>query len=243
MKKLIQVGTMLCSLLFIQTGYADEGSRQMSRQDMNSRTQKDAYSQKDGQAGVYYHDSYGRENKSQGYNDQNYSQGYQGSTDQSGYSYGDQSGYSSAGQSGYSSAGQTGYSCAGGACGSGSLEGQPVPADECCQPADKACGDCWCLYAHYEPCYYNTWRCVEEPKYYTKKCCRYVPKYYEVQKCRYVPEYYCETQCCQVPEYYDVQECTTCKKWVCDRHCKYVPKYYYKHVCENPTCDSACPSK
>jgi hypothetical protein len=36
---------------------------------------------------------------------------------------------------------------------------QGCPAD--C-PADQPLNDCWCLYVHYEPCYYQTKRCVEE---------------------------------------------------------------------------------
>lgn len=115
-------------------------------------------------------------------------------------------------------------------------------SDACCAPADQPTGDCWCLYCHYEPCYYNTYRCVQKPVYTTKKCCRYVPKYYQVQRCRYVPQYYCETKCCQVPEYYDVCECNYCTETVCDKCCKYVPKYYWKHVCNNP-CDTGCAAK
>jgi hypothetical protein len=112
----------------------------------------------------------------------------------------------------------------------------PTAGDQCCEqpqaaPCDQACNDCWCLYCHYEPCYYTTKRCVEEQIPCKKKCCRMVPQYYQVQRCKYVPQYYCETCCRQVPEYYDVDYCKTCKKWVCDQHCKYVPKYYWKHTC------------
>lgn len=108
----------------------------------------------------------------------------------------------------------------------------------CCEqpaaaPCDHACGDCWCLYCHYEPCYYNNWRCCEEPRTVQKKCCRWVPREYQVQRCRYVPQYYCETACRYEPEYYCVDQTVTCKKWVCDRQCRYVPRYYYKRVC-NP---------
>ena len=113
---------------------------------------------------------------------------------------------------------------------------------------DQPCGDCYCLYCHWEPCYYNDWRCCEEPRYSKRKCCRYVPKYYEVQRCRYVPQYYCETCCKYEAEEYCVDECKMCKKWVCDKKCKYVPRYYYKHVC-NPNAQapvapaaSCCPA-
>lgn len=114
--------------------------------------------------------------------------------------------------------------------------------ENCCPPQDQPCGDCWCLYCHYEPCYYNVKRCVEVPEYYKKKCCRNVPKYYEVKKCRYVPQYYTETCCKYVPEYYCVDECRTIKKTVCDRKCKYVPRYYYKHICGDNTCKTPCPT-
>ncbi len=120
----------------------------------------------------------------------------------------------------------------------GAADASSCPQDH---PCDQQTGECWCKYVHYEPCYYNTWRCVETPKYYTKKCCRYVPKYYEVQKCRMVPQYYNETCCRYEPEYYDTQECTTCKQWVCDKHCKYKPCYYYKHVCGDAKCTTPCP--
>ncbi|CDR34082.1 Conserved putative secreted protein [Criblamydia sequanensis CRIB-18] len=31
-------------------------------------------------------------------------------------------------------------------------------------PPEQPTGEYWCLYAKYEPCYYNDWRCVEEPQ-------------------------------------------------------------------------------
>lgn len=120
-------------------------------------------------------------------------------------------------------------------------EGQCCPEDHACP--DQACNDCWCLYAHYEPCYYTTKRCVEEQIPCTKKCYRCVPKYYQVQRCRYVPQYYTETCCRQERECYEVEDCKTVKKWVCDQHCKYVPKYYWKHICGDPTCNSPCPKR
>ena len=107
--------------------------------------------------------------------------------------------------------------------------------DNCCQPREKPCGDCYCLYCKYEPCYYNKWRCEYCPKYCYKKCCRYVPQYYQKQCCRYVPQYYYQTCCRQVPQYYYTCSCHYVPKWRCERCCKYVPKYYYKHVCQ-PTC-------
>lgn len=112
----------------------------------------------------------------------------------------------------------------------------------CCPPPDQPCGDCWCLYCHYEPCYYNTKRCIDVPQYYKKKCCRYVPKYYEVKKCRYVPQYYSETCCKYEPEYYCVDECKMCKKEICERKCRWVPRYYYKHVCGDNSCNTPCPN-
>lgn len=110
--------------------------------------------------------------------------------------------------------------------------------------ADQPTGECWCLYAHYEPCYYYTKRCITENKYSQKRCCRQVPKYYEVQKCKYVPQYYTETACKYEPEYYYETECTPCKRWVSDRHVKYVPRYYYKHVCPQAnTCATPAPQQ
>lgn len=121
----------------------------------------------------------------------------------------------------------------------GSYSGDCCPDDHPCE--DVACNDCWCMYCHYEPCYYNTKRCVEEQVPCKKRCCRMCPKYYEVTRCRYVPQYYTETVCCQEPEYYDVEECKTCKRWICERQCKYVPRYYWKHVCGKQGCTNPCP--
>lgn len=113
------------------------------------------------------------------------------------------------------------------------------PADHPCE--DQACNDCWCLYCHYEPCYYNTRRCIEEQVPCKRKCCRYVDRYYQVQRCRYVPQYYTETCCKKEPEYYEVDECKTCKRWVCEQQCQYVPKYYWKHICGKEGCTVPCP--
>ena len=119
--------------------------------------------------------------------------------------------YSSDARRGYRYYQNAGSTNAGGSYAySGSEQGQPE--DQCCAPADQSMNDCWCLYCHYEPCYYNDWKCVEDTKTCKKRCCRYVPQYYQVQKCRYVPQYYSETCCKQVPEYYDVEECVPCKK-------------------------------
>lgn len=116
---------------------------------------------------------------------------------------------------------------------------------DCCAPADHACGDCYCLMCHYEPCYYNKTHCTYCPKYTYKKCCRYVPQYYQKQCCRYVPQYYCKTCCRQVPQYYYTCQCQYCPKYTCERCCKYVPRYYYKHVCQPNSCeqqaDCGCP--
>lgn len=116
---------------------------------------------------------------------------------------------------------------------------QDQACNEC--PPDQACNDCYCLYVHYEPCYYTTQRCVEEVVPCTKRCCRQVPKYCEVERCRMVPEYYTETVCYYENEYYDEPDCKTCKKWVCDEHCEYVPQYYWKHACGNECNNLACP--
>lgn len=113
------------------------------------------------------------------------------------------------------------------------------PPDQCC---DQKLNDCYCLYCHYEPCYYTTRRCVEEQVPCKRRCCRMVPQYYEVQRCRMVPQYYNETCCRQVPEYYDVCETKCCQKWVCDQHCRYVPRYYWKHICGNSNCNAPYPT-
>jgi len=120
------------------------------------------------------------------------------------------------------------------------VQGQCCPADHPCadQPVQS---ECWVKYCHYEPCYYNVTRCVEEQIPCKRRCCRYVDQQYEVTKCRYVPQYYSVTCCRKVPEYYDVDECKTCKRYVCDKQCKYVPRYYWKHVCGQPGCNNPCP--
>lgn len=121
-----------------------------------------------------------------------------------------------------------------------------APADQAC--GDVATGDCWCLYCHYEPCYYTTKHCVEEQIPCKKKCWRTVPQQYEVQRCRYVPQYYTETCCRNVKECYEVDDVKCCKKWVCQQNVKYVPRYYWKQTCATPAaapcapaCDSGCP--
>ena len=111
--------------------------------------------------------------------------------------------------------------------------GDSCPQDHSC--GDTATGDCWCLYCHYEPCYYTTRRCVEEQVPCTRRCCRTVPQEYCVTRCRYVPQYYQETCCRYCKEYYDVCDTKCCKKWVCDTHCRYVPSYYWKHTCTGET--------
>lgn len=108
------------------------------------------------------------------------------------------------------------------------------PAD-CAQSYEKPCGDCYCLYCKYEPCYYNKKHCEYVPKYTYKKCCKYVPQYYQKRCCRYVPQYYYQTCCKQVPQYYYTCQCHYEPKYTCEKCCTYKPKYYYKHVCE-PTC-------
>lgn len=197
MKKILQMGAILCGILVAQYSFADvvDSAAQTvntTTQAATSTVQNATYRTTGSVAGYSNQDGYVQDGYTQG--------GYvQGTTD---------------------------ASC--------------CPED---QPCDEKTGECWCKYVHYEPCYYNTWRCVETPQYYTKKCCRYVPKYYEVQKCRYVPQYYNETCCRYEPEYYDTQECRTCKQWVCDKHCKYKPCYYYKHVCGDTNCQTPCPTQ
>lgn len=107
-----------------------------------------------------------------------------------------------------------------------------APPDQPC--GDKPTGECYCMYVHYEPCYYQCPRTVCEQIPCKRKCCRYVPQYYEVEKCRYVPQYYKETYCRQCPEYYYVDECKTCEKVVYDTKCEYKPCYYWKHSCGQP---------
>jgi len=162
-------------------------------------------------------------NAAYGQDQAGYGQGY-GQQGGYGQGYGQQGGYA---QGGY---GQQGYA----------QDGQ-CPADHPCE--DQPMNDCWCLYVHYEPCYYTTKRCVEEQIPCKKKCTRQVPKYYEVQRCKMVPQYYTETVCKYETECYEVDDCKTCKKWVCDQHCKYVPKYYWKHVCGQQGCPSPCPTR
>lgn len=120
--------------------------------------------------------------------------------------------------------------------------GEKCPEDHPHPNQDQACGECYCLMVHYEPCYYTTQRCVEERVPCKKQCVRYVDKYYEVQRCRQVPEYYTETYCQKVPECYEVDDCKICKKMVCDQHCKYVPKYYWKHTVTGACtpCNTGC---
>jgi hypothetical protein len=124
-------------------------------------------------------------------------------------------------------------------------QGGDTQGQNCCPP-DQACdqstGDCWCRYVHYEPCYYQTQRCVCDQIPCTKNCCRMVPKYYQVQRCRMVPQYYCDTVCRMQPEYYCVPDCKTVQRVVCDTHCRYVPKYYWKHTCGDNTCQTPCPT-
>lgn len=148
---------------------------------------------------------------------------------------------------GYGSSGQ-GYNNYG--YGTGAQANQPwsysdagASADQysgefCCgTPQDTACGECYCLYCHYEPYYYNTYHCVSEPRMCKEKCCRYVPRYYEKPCVKYVPQYYSERCCKYVPEYYYRDKCTYVNKTVCETKCQYVPKYYYKHVCASDSCN------
>ncbi len=111
----------------------------------------------------------------------------------------------------------------------------------CCgEPQEHQCGDVYCLYCKYEPCYYNEWRTVSEPKCYEKKCCRYVAKEYEKTCVKYVPQYYTQTCCRYEPEYFTTTEVRNCSRKVCDRKCKWVPKYYYKHICNPNPCEPVC---
>lgn len=98
----------------------------------------------------------------------------------------------------------------------------------CCAPCTG--GECLTLCCCYQPCYYNTWRCIQVPKTCQKRCCRYVPREYQVQHCRYIPQYYTETCCCYVPEYYYVDETVMCEKWISERQCQSVLRYFYKRI-------------
>ncbi len=126
----------------------------------------------------------------------------------------------------------------------------PVAGDNQCCPEDHAVpdqplNDCYCLYVHYEPCYYQTCRCVEEKIPCKKKCWRKVPRYYECQRCKMVPQYYNECVCKYENECYEVDDCKCCYKNVYDTHCKYTPKYYWKHSCGDNPCAQAqqsCPA-
>lgn len=145
-------------------------------------------------------------------------------------------------QGAYSSNGCATNACAPAACAPACA---PACATNTCPPdqpcSDQACNDCWCLYVHYEPCYYCVNRCVEEQVPCKKQCVRYVNKCYEVQRCKYVPQYYTETYTRQEPEYYCVDDCKTVQKTVQDVCCKNVPRYYWKHVCGNANCTNPCP--
>lgn len=112
----------------------------------------------------------------------------------------------------------------------------------CCGDVQEhPCGDSYCLYCKYEPCYYNEWHTVCEPQCYQKKCCRYVPKQYEKCCVKYVPQYYNQTCCRYEPEYFYTTETRNVSRKVCEKKCKYVPKYYYKHICSPaPACDTGC---
>ena len=118
-------------------------------------------------------------------------------------------------------------------------------AQNCCPPdapCDQRLNDCYCLYVHYEPCYYTTNRCEKYDVPCKKKCYRKVPQYYEVQRCKMVPQYYCETKCRYCTECYEVDDVKCCERTVCDTHCKYVPRYYWKHTCdENAGCTTPAP--
>ena len=111
----------------------------------------------------------------------------------------------------------------------------------CCgEPQEHPCGDIYCLYCKYEPCYYNEWHTINEPKCYEKKCCRYIAKEYEKTCVKYVPQYYTQTCCRYEPEYFTTTEVRNCPRKVCERKCKWVPKYYYKHIKQNE-CEPGCP--
>lgn len=112
-----------------------------------------------------------------------------------------------------------------------------------CPPSDQNCGECYCLYCHYEPCYYNKWHCNYEPRYTCKKCCRYVTQAYEKQCCRWVPQYYTQTCYKQVPQYYYTRSCQYVPKYTCEKCCSYRPKYYYKKTDCNPCATNVCSTR
>lgn len=128
--------------------------------------------------------------------------------------------------------------------------GQGLSAsDACCdqpEPADQACGDCYCLYCHYRPCYYYTTECEYVPQYEYQRCCRYVPQYYNETRCRQVPQYYkvmrcktvkepyCVTRCCNV-EHYNEETCCceTIPQYYQETCYRDVPQYYEETCCRN----------
>jgi hypothetical protein len=114
------------------------------------------------------------------------------------------------------------------------------PEEQCCDRMEYPCGTCYCLYCKYEPCYYNTYKCVSEPKCCKKKCYRWVPKYYEKCCVKYVPQYYTQTCCKYEQECYEVETTEYCKKRVCEKQCKMVPKYYWKCSQGPSACPTAC---
>lgn len=113
------------------------------------------------------------------------------------------------------------------------------PSQDCCE---QPCGECYCRYVRYQPCYYTTTRCVQEQVPCTRKCCRYVQVPYQVQRCTYVPQYYCETRyrCC--PEYYDVPDCKCVTRTICEPQVRYTPKYFWKRECRQTDCCNPCGS-
>jgi hypothetical protein len=112
-----------------------------------------------------------------------------------------------------------------------------------CQVPDQNCGECYCLYCHYEPYYYNKWHCNYEPCYTYKKCCRYVTQSYEKQCCKYEPRYYTKTCYCKVPQYYYTCSCNYKPKYTCEKCCSYRPKYYYKKTDCSPCADNMCSTR
>jgi hypothetical protein len=104
------------------------------------------------------------------------------------------------------------------------MEDQPLPD----QPEDS----CWKIYVHYEPCYYNESKWVDDDQIYKQTYCRTVPQNYNIAKYRVVPEYYTEMFCRLEPEYFEVQECRMKKKRIKERKCKYKITYCEKHAKE-----------
>lgn len=106
------------------------------------------------------------------------------------------------------------------------------PYYDTCPPPDSPCGDCYCLYCHYRPCYYYTTTCEYVPDYCYQRCCRYVQEKYYETRCRTIPQYYNETKCRLVPQYHTEQRCQYVECYNEEMCCyEMVPQYYDEECC------------